>query len=76
MFNLILHLMRESFRSNQVLVLENIALRHQLQVLGRAAKRPALKNGDRIVWILIHRVWQGWRGPLPIVQPETVICWH
>ena len=76
MFNLILHLMRGPFRSNQVLVLENIALRHQLQVLSRTAKRPALKNRDRMVWILLRRVWEGWRGPLTIVQPETVVRWH
>jgi hypothetical protein len=42
----------------------------------RGRKRPALKNQDRMVWILLRRVWQGARKPLVIVQPETVIRWH
>ena len=76
MLNLIVHLIRGPLRSRETLILENVALRHQLQVLSRGRKRPALKNRDRMVWILLRRVWQGWRNPLVIVQPETVIRWH
>jgi putative transposase len=76
MFKLILHLIRGPLRTRESLILENVALRHQLQVLSRGKKRPALKNRDRLVWILLRRVWQGWRKPLVIVQPETVIRWQ
>ena len=72
MFKLILHLIRRSLRTRESLILENVALRHQLQVLSRGRRRPALKNRDRMVWILLRRVWQRWRKPLVIVQPETV----
>ena len=76
MFQLILHLLRGPLRSRESLILDNVALRHQLQVLSRGKKRPTLKNRDRMVWMLLRRVWQGWRNPRVIVQPETVIRWH
>ena len=76
MLNLILHLILAPWRSRQTLILENVALRHQLQVLNRGKKRPRLRNRDRLLWILLRRTWPGWRRPLAIVQPETVIGWH
>ena len=73
MLNLILNLIRGPLCSREALILENVALRHQLQVLSRGRKPPALMDRHRMVWILLRRVWQGWRNPLVIVQPETVI---
>ena len=64
MLNLIVHLIRGPLRSRESLILENAALRHPLQVLSRGRKRPALKNQDRMVWILLRRVWQVWGKPL------------
>jgi hypothetical protein len=64
MLQLILHLIQGPLRTRESLILENVALRHQLQVLSRSRKRPALKNRDRTGWILLRRVWQGWRKPL------------
>jgi len=58
------------------LVLENLALRHQLLVLHRAAKPPRLLGPDRALWVWLARWWQGWRTHLWIVQPETVIRRH
>ena len=43
-----------------VLVAENLALRHQLTVLSRSVKRPKLRPGDRLFWVLLSRFWQGW----------------
>jgi putative transposase len=63
-------------QSQRALALENLALRHQLTVLQRTAKRPRLRETDRLLWILLSRVWKGWRDSLTIVQPETVIRWH
>ena len=71
-----LHLALAPLRARQALILENVVLRHQVQVLSRGRKRPTLKNRDRMLWILLRRVWQDWRKPLVIVQPETVIRWH
>ena len=76
MFALIQHLVRASFRSRHGLILENIALRHQIEILERQQKRPRLKNLDRLFWVLLRRVWPDWRHVLFVVQPDTVVRWH
>ena len=67
---------RSSLQSRRALALENLALRQQLAVLRRQAKRPKLSRADRRFWVLLARVWPGWRTALTIVQPATVIRWH
>ena len=65
------------FRSRAALGLENLALRHQIGVLQRSArKRPKLTSGDRLLWICLSRLWRDWRSALAIVKPETVVAWH
>jgi putative transposase len=64
------------FKTRQSLVLENTALRHQLDVLQRNAKRPRLKPNDRALWALFSRFLPDWRQHLTIVQPDTVVRWH
>src|SRR6201987_394029 len=50
-----------SFRSRATLELENLALRHQIGVLRRAAaKRLKLTSADRLLWICLSRLWRGW----------------
>ena len=64
-------------RTRAELEAEIFALRHQLAVLQRAApKRLRLTRADRLVWVLLSRVWDGWRGAVQIVQPATVVSWH
>jgi transposase InsO family protein len=64
-------------RSRAALELENLALRHQIGVLQRSArKRPKLILLDRLLWAGLSRVWRDWCSALAIVQPETVIAWH
>jgi hypothetical protein len=63
--------------SHTVLEFENLALRHQIGVLQRSArKRPKLTAGDRLLWICLSRLWCDWRSALSIVKPETVAAWH
>jgi transposase InsO family protein len=31
---------------------------------------------DRLFWVLLSRIWTGWRQSLVIVQPDTVVRWH
>ncbi len=76
MLKIILHLLRSVFRSRQSLALENLALRHQLYVLQRPRPRVRLKKHDRLVWVVLSRIWRDWRKPLTIVQPEAVVRWH
>ena len=42
----------------------------------RSAKRPRLRNRDRLFWVLLSRFWRNWQEPLIVVKPETVIRWH
>jgi hypothetical protein len=76
MFFTILLTIISALRSHRALALENLALRHQLNVLQRNAGRPRLTNRDRTLWIILSRFWADWRKPLTFVQPETVIRWH
>jgi len=76
MFKIILLALTAALRSRRNLALENIALRHQLDVLQRTAKRPRLRPSDRALWAIISRILPDWRRHLSIVQPETVVRWH
>ena len=76
MLFIILRTIISALRSHRALALEHLALRHQLAVLRRSAKRPRLTNRDRILWVILSRFWADWRRPLTFVQPETVIRWH
>src|SRR5438477_7092795 len=65
------------FRSRAALELEHMALRHQIGVLKRSArKRPKLTAADRLLWVFLSRVWGDWRSALGIVKPATAIAWH
>jgi putative transposase len=64
-------------KTRAVLQLENIALRHQIGVLQRSAKkRPKLSAADRLLWVWLSRIWRDWRSSLVVVKPETVVGWH
>src|SRR4029453_7464591 len=59
------------------LVAENLVLRQQLAVLTRPTrKRPRLRRGDRVFWVLARPLWRRWSQHRAVVQPETVIRWH
>jgi len=65
------------FHSRATLALENLALRHQVSVLRRSArKRPRLTPVDRLLWVWLSRIWRDWHSVLAIVKPETVVAWH
>jgi transposase InsO family protein len=72
-----LGLLSSLFKTPAELRLENLALRHQLGVLRRSApKQLRLTPADRIFWVSLRRVWDGWKSALMIVKPATVIAWH
>jgi putative transposase len=73
----VVHAVWSAIAKPRELVLENIALKHQLEVVLRPARpRPRLKLSDRVLWVWLSRSWSGWKDSLRIVQPETVIAWH
>src|SRR5437660_10053250 len=76
MIMLLLHLLRLLpllCCGHRQLALENLASRQQLAVYKRTVPRPKLRTADRFFWMALARVWAGWRQPLVIVTPPTVL---
>ena len=76
MFALILRALLSTCQSRSQLLLENLALRHQLSVLQRTALKPRFKASDRLLWLVLRRLLSSWEKALPLVRPQTVIRWH
>jgi hypothetical protein len=64
------------FRSRRDLLLENLALRQQLTVLKIRHPQPRFAASDKLFWVMLPRLWPGWKQVLILVQPETVVGWH
>src|SRR6202022_4059012 len=64
------------FRSRRDVALENLVLRHQLQVALRTNPTPRLGQSDRVLWVWLRQLWPSWREHILIVKPETVVRWH
>ena len=54
------------------LAIENLVLRQQLAVLKHQHPQPRLTDTDRLFWVVLLRIWAGWRGSLHIVQPVSM----
>ena len=79
MFSSLRHLIGWAIRalgSRQELVLENLALREQLLALHAKHPRRRLSPMHKLFWILLRRFWSGWKRPLVLVTPRTVVEWH
>jgi putative transposase len=63
-------------KQRHALALENLALRQQVAIYKRTHPRPQLRKTDRLFWVCLSQIWQGWRTALVIVRPETVVSWH
>src|SRR2546430_7315214 len=77
----ILHLLTtlvpDLFKSRRQLEVENLFLRHQLNVaLRRAPRRLRLRGSDRILLVWMTRLWPSLLGLAQIVQPDTILRWH
>jgi len=64
------------FRSREDLILENLALRQQLLALYTKRPHRRLSTMHKLFWIALRRVWSGWKEPLILVTPRTVVAWH
>ena len=68
---------RARLRQRLDLLVEFIALRHQLAVLQRTGtRRPCLRPSERLFWVFLSRWWANWQRGLIIVQPATVLRWR
>ena len=53
--SVIVFLLRAFLLPRAVIVTENLALRQQLAVMRRSAKRPRLRQRDRVFWVWLSR---------------------
>ncbi len=74
--SLLFAILRAAFRAQEDVVLENLALRHQLAILMRSARRPRFEPADRLLWCWLSRRWSGWRSAVVVVHPDTIVRWH
>ena len=51
-------------------------IQSQTDVLQRRTTRPRLRQTDRLFWLLVRRLWTGWKDALVLVRPATVVRWH
>src|SRR5262252_3920729 len=65
---------RFALSTRRDLLLETLALRHQLGVLARSD--PRFRPADRLLWRILRRVWPRWRDALMLIQPATVDRWY
>ena len=65
------------FKSPRRLEVENLFLRHQLNVaLRRGPQRVRLRAGDRALMVWMTRMWPSLLGLTQVVQPATILRWH
>jgi len=65
------------FQSRSRLQVEILALRQRLIVLRRTAqKRVRLRAVDRLLFVLLYRLWPGVLDSIAVVQPDTIVRWH
>jgi hypothetical protein len=65
------------FQSRSRLQVEILGLRHQLIVLRRTApKRVRLRAMDRLLFVLLYRLWPGILDSIAVIKPDTVVRWH
>jgi hypothetical protein len=65
------------FKSRRQLEVENLYLRHQLNIaLRRAPRRLRLCGSDRAVLVWLTRLWPSLIGLACVVQPDTILRWH
>jgi transposase InsO family protein len=69
-------LLVRSAHSRHYLLMENLALRQQLSVLKQKHPQPRFAGPDKMFWVILRRLWPGWKRALVLVQPETVVRWH
>jgi hypothetical protein len=65
------------FKSRRRLEVENLFLRHQLNIiLRRPPQRLRLRGSDRALMVWMTRLWPSQLALARVVQPATILRWH
>src|SRR5262245_20430504 len=77
MLELVLYWLGSLVKSRHRLEAENLALRHQVNILRRrVSRRLWLSNADRLAFVWLYRLCPSMLDAVAIIRPETVIRWH
>jgi hypothetical protein len=75
--NLLWAFIANLFKSPRRLEVENLFLRHQLNIaLRRAPHRLLLRGSDRALLVWMTRLWPSLLGLSRVVQSDTILRWH
>jgi hypothetical protein len=76
-FHLLVTFVANLFRSRRRLEVENLFLRHQLNIaMRRAPHRLRLRTRERALLVLMTWLWPSLLGLSRVVQPDTILRWH
>src|SRR6266576_5617064 len=65
------------FRPRRRLEVENLFLRHQLNIALRGAPHPLrLRGSERALLVWMTWLWPSLLGLSRVVQPDTILRWH
>ena len=69
------------FRRRASLGCEMVAIRSQLtfckeSIRQKKQPRPRFNSAFRLLWVLLSRVWSGWKSAADLMKPKTVLQWH
>src|SRR5262252_848005 len=69
------------FRQRASLGCEMVAMRSQLTFYKESVRqqrqpRPRFHPAFRLLWVLLSRVWTGWKSAAELMKPKTVLQWH
>jgi hypothetical protein len=65
------------FKSRRRLEVENLFLRHQLNIaLRRSPHRLRLRRSDRALLVWMTWLWPSLLGLSRVIQPDTILRWH
>jgi hypothetical protein len=69
------------FRQRASLGCEMVAMRSQLTFYKESIRqnrqpRPRFNPAFRLLWVLLSKVWNGWKSAAEVMKPKTVLQWH
>ena len=77
LLHLFFALVFDRFKSRRRLEIENLCLRHQLNIaMRKAPQRLRLRGADRALMVWMTRLWPGLLSLSRVVQPGTIMRWH
>ena len=77
LLHLLLALLFDRFKSRRRLEIENLYLRHQLNIaMRKAPQRLRLRGADRAFMVWMTRLWPDLLSLSRVVRPDTILRWH